>query len=51
MQKLDLNKVDEEKVKAYLEIEKTLRQVIAYQKEDYSDTEIKEKQEDLNRLL
>ena len=50
MQKLDLNKVDEEKVKAYLEIEKTLRQVIAYQKEDYSDTEIKEKQEDLNRL-
>ncbi|WP_412459268.1 helicase-related protein [Fusobacterium necrophorum] len=50
MQKLDLNKNDEEKVKAYLEIEKTLRQVIAYQKEDYSDTEIKEKQEDLNRL-
>ena len=50
MQKLDLNKVDEEKVKAYLEIEKTLRQVIAYQKEDYSDTEIKEKQEGLNRL-
>lgn len=50
MQKLDLNKVDEEKVKAYLEIEKTLRQVIAYQKEDYSDTEIKEKQEDLNRF-
>lgn len=50
MQKLDLNKVDEEKVKAYLEIEKTLRQVIAYQKEDCSDTEIKEKQEDLNRF-
>ena len=50
MQKLDLNKVDEEKVKAYLEIEKTLRQVITYQKEDYSDTEIKEKQGDLNHL-
>lgn len=50
MQKLDLNKVDEEKVKTYLEIEKTLRKVIAYQKEDYSDTEIKVKQEDLNRL-
>ena len=50
MQKLDLNKVDEEKVKSYLEIEKILRQVISYQKEDYSDTEIKEKQEDLNRL-
>ena len=50
MKKLDLNKVDEEKVKAYLEIEKVLRQVIAYQKEDYSDIEIKEKQEDLNRL-
>ena len=50
MQKVALNKNDEEKVKAYLEIEKTLRQVIAYQKEDYSDTEIKEKQEDLNRL-
>ena len=50
MQKLDLNKVDEEKVKSYLEIEKILRQIISYQKEDYSDTEIKEKQEDLNRL-
>lgn len=50
MQKLNLNKVDEEKVKSYLEIEKILRQVISYQKEDYSDTEIKEKQEDLNRL-
>lgn len=50
MQKVDLNKTDEEKVKAYLEIEKTLRQVITYQKEDYSDTEIKEKQGDLNRL-
>ena len=49
MQKVNLNKNDEEKVKSYLEIEKTLRQVIAYQKEDYSDTEIKEKQEDLNR--
>ena len=50
MQKLDLNKVDEEKVKSYLEIEKNLRQVITYQKEDHSDTEIKEKQGDLNRL-
>ncbi|HEM3166365.1 TPA: DEAD/DEAH box helicase family protein, partial [Streptococcus suis 92-1400] len=50
MQKLDLNKVDEEKVKSYLEIEKILKQVISYQKEDYSDTEIKEKQEDLNHL-
>ena len=50
MQKVDLAKTDEEKVKAYLEIEKTLRQVITYQKEDYSDTEIKEKQVDLNRL-
>ena len=50
MQKVDLAKTDEEKVKVYLEIEKTLRQVITYQKEDYSDTEIKEKQVDLNRL-
>jgi len=50
MQKVDLAKTDEEKVKAYLEIEKTLRQVITYQKEDYSDTEIKEKQVDLNHL-
>lgn len=50
MQKLDLNKVDEEKVKAYLEIEKTLRHVIAYQKEDYSDKEIEEKQGELNYL-
>ncbi|WP_207645695.1 phage NrS-1 polymerase family protein [Peptostreptococcus sp. D1] len=50
MQKLDLNKNDEEKVRAYLGIEKALRQVIAYQKEDYSDTEIKEKQGELNYL-
>lgn len=50
MQKLDLNKNDEEKVRAYLGIEKALRQVIAYQKEDYSDKEIKEKQGELNYL-
>ncbi|WP_418886709.1 SNF2-related protein [Filifactor alocis] len=50
MQKVGLNKNDEEKVKGYLEIEKALRQVITYQKEDYSDVEIKEKQGDLNRL-
>lgn len=50
MQKVDLNKNDEEKVKAYLEIEKSLRQVITYQKEDYSDTEIKGEQGDLNHL-
>ncbi len=50
MQKVDLNKADTEKVKSYLEIEKALRKVITYQKEDYSDTEIKEKQENLNRL-
>ncbi|WP_236564329.1 helicase-related protein [Streptococcus halichoeri] len=50
MQKLDLNKNAEEKVRAYLGIEKALRQVIAYQKEDYSDTEIKEKQGELNRI-
>lgn len=50
MQKVGLNKNDEEKIKGYLEIEKALRQVITYQKEDYSDVEIKEKQGDLNRL-
>lgn len=50
MQKLDLNKNDEEKVRAYLGIEKALRQVIAYQKEDYSDKEIEEKQGELNYL-
>ena len=50
MQKVDLSKTDEEKVKAYLKIEKALRQVITYQKEDYSDEEIKGKQGELNRL-
>lgn len=50
MQKLDLNKNDEEKVRAYLGIEKALRQVIAYQKKDYSDKEIEEKQRELNHL-
>ena len=50
MQRVNLSKSDEYKVKAYLEIERTLRQVITYQKEDYSDTEIKEKQMDLNHL-
>ncbi|NQR01221.1 DEAD/DEAH box helicase family protein [Streptococcus suis] len=50
MQKVDLNKADTEKIKSYLEMEKALRKVITYQKEDYSDAEIKEKQGDLNRL-
>jgi len=50
MQRVNLSKSDEDKVKAYLEIERTLRQVITYQKEDHSDTEIKEKQRDLNHL-
>lgn len=50
MQKVDLSKTDEKKVKAYLKIEKALRKVITYQKEDYSDEEIKEKQGELNRL-
>ena len=43
MQRVNLSKFDEDRVKAYLEIEQTLRKVITYQKEDYSDTEIKEK--------
>lgn len=50
MQKVSFNKTDEEKVKIYLEIEKALRKVIVYQKEDYTDEEIKAEQNKLNVL-
>lgn len=41
MQKVSLNATDEEKVKKYIDLEKSLREVIRLQKEDYSDEEIK----------
>ncbi|EGG89913.1 hypothetical protein HMPREF0491_02941 [Lachnospiraceae oral taxon 107 str. F0167] len=50
MQKVLLNKADEEKIGAYLEIEKALRGVITYQKEDYPEGEIKALQSRLNKL-
>ena len=50
MQRLLLNKADEEKIGAYLEIEKALRGVITYQKEDYPEEEIKALQGRLNKL-
>ena len=50
MQRVLLNKADEEKIGAYLEIEKALREVITYQKEDYPDEEIKALQGRLNKL-
>ncbi len=50
MQKVLLNKADEEKIGAYLEIEKVLRGVITYQKEDYPEGEIKALQSRLNKL-
>ena len=50
MQRVLLNKADEEKIGAYLEIEKVLRGVITYQKEDYPEGEIKALQGRLNKL-
>ena len=50
MQRVLLNKADEEKIGAYLEIEKALRGVITYQKEDYPEEEIKALQGRLNKL-
>lgn len=50
MQRVLLNKADEEKIGAYLEIEKALRGVITYQKEDYPEEEIKSLQGRLNKL-
>lgn len=50
MQRVKLRAFDEEKVKAYLEIEKALRKVITFQKEDYTDEEIKAEQKILNVL-
>ena len=50
MQKVLLNKADEEKIGVYLEIEKALRGVITYQKEDYPEGEIKALQSRLNKL-
>lgn len=50
MQKVSLNKSDIEKVKAYIDLEKSLRQVIKLQKEDYTDEEIKAAQVELNAI-
>ncbi|MFT8303001.1 SNF2-related protein [Streptococcus agalactiae] len=48
MQKISLNEKDKDKVKEYLRLNESLRKVITYQKEDYSDEEIKKEQENLN---
>lgn len=50
MQKVSLSATDEEKVKTYIDLEKSLRKVIRLQKEDYSDEEIKSAQEKLNAI-
>lgn len=50
MQKVSLGKNDEDKVKAYIGLEKALREVIYLQKEDYTDEEIKNSQNKLNAL-
>ena len=50
MQRVHLKSNDEEKIKAYIEIEKTLRNVILYQKEDYANEVIEKEQRRLNTL-
>ncbi|CAG7585170.1 hypothetical protein PEPTYR26121_00107 [Peptoniphilus tyrrelliae] len=50
MQKISLNQKDKDKVKEYLRLNESLRKVITYQKEDYSDEEIKKEQENLNKF-
>ena len=50
MQRISLNEKDKDKVKEYLRLNESLRKVITYQKEDYSDEEIKKEQENLNKF-
>lgn len=50
MQRISLNQKDKDKVKEYLRLNESLRKVITYQKEDYSDEEIKKEQENLNKF-
>ena len=50
MQKISVNEKDKDKVKEYLRLNESLRKVITYQKEDYSDEEIKKEQENLNKF-
>lgn len=50
MQRISLNQNDKDKVKEYLRLNESLRKVITYQKEDYSDEEIKKEQENLNKF-
>lgn len=50
MQKISLNERDKDKVKEYLRLNESLRKVITYQREDYSDEEIKKEQENLNKF-
>lgn len=41
MQRISLNQKDKDKVKKYLRLNESLRKVITYQREDYSDEDIK----------
>lgn len=50
MQRISLNQKDKDKVKEYLRLNESLRKVITYQREDYSDEEIKKEQENLNKF-
>lgn len=50
MQRISLNQEDKDKVKEYLRLNESLRKVITYQREDYSDEEIKKEQENLNKF-
>ena len=50
MQRISLDQKDKDKVKEYLRLNESLRKVITYQKEDYSDEEIKKEQENLNKF-
>lgn len=50
MQRISLNEKDKDKVKEYLRLNESLRKVITYQREDYSDEEIKKEQENLNKF-
>lgn len=50
MQRISLNQKDKDKVKKYLRLNESLRKVITYQREDYSDEDIKKEQENLNKF-
>ena len=50
MNKIDLSETAQNRIKGMIEIRDCVRTLIEYQTEDYSDNQITEKQQELNKL-